>query len=59
MATETTAEKKLLSEIENAMERWHHARDNEREALENINALMCEAGYLKWFNENNNANGSN
>jgi ribosomal protein S8 len=43
--------KATLSEIENAMERWHHGRDNDDEALEEINKIMYEAGYLKWFNE--------
>lgn len=53
------AEKNLLSEIENAMERWHLGRDNDDEALQKINDLLYQAGYLKWFNEkkeNNNGN---
>jgi hypothetical protein len=50
---------KLLSEVENAMERWHHARDNDAETLQKINDLLYSAGYLKWFNqkkENDNGN---
>ena len=42
----------LLSEIENLMERWHHARDNDDETLEKINDLLFKAGYLKFFNKN-------
>lgn len=41
----------LLSEIENAMERWHHGRDNDNETLDLINKLMCRGDYLKWFND--------
>jgi len=41
---------KALSEIENAMERWHHARDEDGETLQKINNIMLEAGKLEWFN---------
>jgi len=41
---------KALSEIENVMERWHHARDEDGETLQKINNIMLEAGKLEWFN---------
>jgi hypothetical protein len=44
--------KKVVSEIENAMERWHHARDNDNETLEDINNILVEIGLLDWFNKN-------
>jgi hypothetical protein len=40
-----------LSEIEDAMERWHHARDNNEETLESINNILYDAGMLWWFNQ--------
>ena len=40
-----------LNEIENAMERWHHARDNNDETLEKINAVLFKIGRLGWFNK--------
>jgi hypothetical protein len=40
-----------IKEIENAMERWHHARDNDNETLENINQSLVDIGLLGWFNK--------
>jgi hypothetical protein len=40
-----------ISEIENAMERWHHARDNDNETIEKINEIMVSIGKLEWFNK--------
>lgn len=42
---------KAISEIENAMERWHHARDNDDETLQKINDIMVSIGRLEWFNK--------
>lgn len=47
-----TAEKiKALHQIENLMERWHHARDNDSETLQKINDELVGVGLLKWFNK--------
>lgn len=48
--------KGILEEIENAMERWHHGRDNDGETLQKINDILYAHGYLKWFNEDNKQN---
>jgi hypothetical protein len=42
---------KTINEIENAMERWHHARDNDNETIDNINEIMVSIGKLEWFNK--------
>jgi len=42
---------KPIKEIENAMERWHHARDNDGETLQKINDILVEIGLLGWFNK--------
>lgn len=41
-----------INEIENAMERWHLARDNDNETLEEINSILFGIGCLDWFNRN-------
>ena len=41
-----------MNEIENAMERWHLARDNDDETLEEINRILVSIGMLGWFNRN-------
>lgn len=41
----------VIKDIENAMERWHHARDNDDETLEKINDILVEIGLLGWFNK--------
>lgn len=41
-----------MNEIENAMERWHLARDNDDETLEEINRILVGIGRLGWFNRN-------
>lgn len=41
-----------MNEIENAMERWHLARDNDGETLEKINRILVGIGRLGWFNRN-------
>jgi hypothetical protein len=43
--------KNPLSEIENAMERWHMARDNDDETLERINEILYNNGYLTFWND--------
>jgi hypothetical protein len=43
--------RKTLSQIENLMERWYHARDNDKETLQKINDELVEIGMLEWFNE--------
>lgn len=43
--------KTAINEIENAMERWHHARDNDNETIEKINEIMVSIGKLEWFNK--------
>ena len=40
-----------IKEIENAMERWHHARANDNETLEKINQSLVDIGLLEWFNK--------
>jgi hypothetical protein len=40
-----------INEIENAMEQWHHARDNDKETLEKINEILVNANRLEWFNK--------
>jgi hypothetical protein len=42
---------KALGEIENAMERWHHGRDNDDETLKTINDVLYNVGRLTWFNK--------
>lgn len=44
-----------ISQIENAMERWHHARDNDDETLEEINSILSNIGLLGWFNKDKTA----
>jgi hypothetical protein len=41
----------LLQEIENQMERWHLARDNDKETLEAINDAFAKVGLLSFFNK--------
>ena len=41
-----------INEIENAMERWHLARNNDDETLEEINKILVSIGRLGWFNSN-------
>ena len=43
--------KKVLNEIENAMERWHLARDDDSETLEKINNSLFEINLLTFFNK--------
>lgn len=43
--------KQIVSEIENAMERWHLCRDEDVETLEAINAILLGHGMLKFFNK--------
>jgi hypothetical protein len=43
--------RKTLSQIENLMERWHHATDNDKETLQKINDELVEIGMLGWFND--------
>ena len=40
-----------INEIENAMERWHHARNNDYETLQKINDILAGISRLKWFNK--------
>jgi len=40
-----------MNEIENAMERWHHARDEDKETLQKINDILVSIGRLGWFNK--------
>jgi hypothetical protein len=40
-----------INEIENAMERWHHARDNDSETIDKINQSLVDIGLLGWFNK--------
>ena len=42
-----------IKEIENAMERWHHARDTDAETLQSINDILVGMGLLGWFNAKN------
>jgi hypothetical protein len=46
-------ESDAISQISDAMERWHLARDNDSETLEKINDILYKAGHLLWFNEGN------
>lgn len=39
-----------IKEIENLMERWHLARDNDGETLQGINDVLVSIGLLGWFN---------
>lgn len=39
-----------IKEIENLMERWHLARDNDDETLQGINDVLVNIGLLGWFN---------
>ena len=39
----------LLDDIENAMERWHHGRDNDDDTLTAIDEMLANNGRLKWF----------
>lgn len=41
-----------MNEIENAMERWHLARDNDDETLEEINRILVSIDRLGFFNRN-------
>lgn len=43
---------RAISEIENAMIRWHLARSNDDETLEEINKILVSIGRLGWFNRN-------
>jgi len=43
--------KLAMNEIENAMERWHHMRDNDDETLQKINDILISIGKLSWFNK--------
>jgi hypothetical protein len=47
------SEHESISQISDAMERWHFARDNDNETLEKINGILYKAGHLLWFNEGN------
>ena len=40
-----------ICEIENAMERWHLARDNDDETLQKINDILVGIEKLGWFNK--------
>jgi len=40
-----------MNEIEKAMIRWHHARDNNKETLQKINDILVSIGRLGWFNK--------
>lgn len=40
-----------ITEVENAMERWHFARDNDDETLQKINDILVGINKLQWFNE--------
>lgn len=40
-----------IKEIENLMERWHLARDNDAETLQGINDVLVSIGLLGWFNK--------
>jgi hypothetical protein len=42
---------KALSDIENAMERWHHGRDNDDETLNKIDSILKNIGMLAWFKD--------
>jgi protein-arginine kinase activator protein McsA len=42
--------KKIVLEIDNAMQRWHLGRDNDDETLELINKIMLDNGMLLWEN---------
>jgi hypothetical protein len=39
-----------MNEIESAMERWHLARDNDGETLEEITSILFSIGRLAFFN---------
>ena len=41
--------KKIVSEIENIMERWNLGRENDTETLENINEIMFKIGRQTFF----------
>ncbi len=43
--------KQIVSEIENAIERWHLCRSENEETLEAINAILLGHGMLKFFNK--------
>jgi hypothetical protein len=47
------SEHDTISQISDAMERWHLARDNDSETLEKINDILYKSGHLLWFNEGN------
>lgn len=42
---------KAISEIKNAMERWHLGRDEDEETLEEINNILFGLGLLSFFNK--------
>lgn len=42
--------KKIVLEIDNAMQRWFLGRDNDDETLKLINKIMLENGMLLWEN---------
>ena len=42
--------KKIVLEIDNAMQRWHLGRDNDDETLQLINKIMLDNGMLLFEN---------
>ena len=51
MENETRHWEKIVKEIENQMERWHLARDNDDETLQSINDILYKEGFLTFFND--------
>ena len=51
LEAENKEQKTAISELEDAMERWHHARDNDGETLQKINDILLGIGKLEWFNK--------
>ena len=51
LVNELRAEASTIKEIENLMERWHLARDNDNETLQGINDALVKIGSLSWFNK--------
>lgn len=50
MSTIKPTDAETLTAIEHAMERWHFARAEDEETLEEINRILAESGRLKHFN---------
>lgn len=51
LVSELKAEAATIKEVENLMERWHLARDNDNETLQGINDALVKIGLLSWFNK--------